>query len=329
MDIISYGIASKAAKQESYTRKEVLGLGVQGTSSHLKGRIDHIEKEIQSVVAQADKLIINNTINIMKAHAKLNAVAKSMKYKMHNMMFDDLLDLSGIDTAKSSGYTHDAINGLLKASKASSYMITTKIEPTDTVPNKVVLTVEERSEGANIANQAVITGIGGTFVSGRSLVDGDKTNYAWDDGSQTNQGVVFTYASPRKIQKVVVYSNNTYYLRGAELWVNGTKIASTTNNISSSNPWIIDLTPMDATEIKIIRPSGAYDQAISEIEIYESVTDIKGSYFLSRDGGNTFEPIQPETLFYFTAKSPADKQLVLKAELPANVQLLNYGLTWS
>jgi hypothetical protein len=203
MDIISYGIASKAEKQEQFTRNDVLGLGVEGSFPHVKGRIDNLEKAIQGVVAQADKLIVNDAINIMKAHAKLNAVAKSMKYKMYNMIFDDLLDLSGIDTTKSSGHIHDAVNGLLK-SAGGNYVIVTKTETTDIIPSKVVFTVEE---------------------------------------------------------------NNT---------------------------------------------------------------DIQGNYFISRDGGVTWEEITPDTLFYFKDSiSPLDNKICIKAELPADTQLLSYALTWA
>jgi hypothetical protein len=140
MDIISYGVAGKAAKSEKATRNNVLGAGVEGTSPHVKERIDVLEESVQGVVSQADKLIVNDAVNIMKAHAKLNSVAKTMKYKMQNMVFDDLLDLSGIDTTKSSGYTHDAVNGLI-----SNGTIVTKTEVADSIPQRVILTVEENA----------------------------------------------------------------------------------------------------------------------------------------------------------------------------------------
>jgi hypothetical protein len=138
MDIISYGVAGKAAKQEKHTREDILGQGVEGSHPHAKDRIDVLENALQGVVSLTDKLIVNDAINIMKAHAKLNSVAKTMKYKMQNMVFDDLLDLSGIDTTKSSGYTHDAVNGLI-----TNGTIITKAEVTDAVPTKIILTSEQ------------------------------------------------------------------------------------------------------------------------------------------------------------------------------------------
>ncbi|SFJ65904.1 hypothetical protein SAMN02799624_05423 [Paenibacillus sp. UNC496MF] len=204
MDIIAYGVANKAAKDEKNTRNNILGTGVTGAYPHAKDRIDALEAGIQNAVAKANELIINDAINIMKANAKLNVVAKTIRYKHQNMIFEDFLDASGIDAGKSSSYTLDTTNGLVKASGSGSYTIVTTQELADVVPEKAILVVEEN----------------------------------------------------------------------------------------------------------------------------ESPT-IAGTYSISRDDGVTWETISPESLFYFTAKSPQDKKLRLKAVLPANAQLLNYGLTWS
>jgi|SRR5579875_3769776 len=202
MDVISLGITSKAGKEKTKTEK-TLGSGVTGPYPHVKERIDALDNSLQGVTKQANQLIINDTINIMKAHAKLNSVAKTMKYKMQNMIFDDLLDLSGIDTSKSSGYTFDATNGLLKASGTEPYTIITTQEQADAIPSKAVLMVEVQSNG----------------------------------------------------------------------------------------------------------------------------NECLGEYYISCNDGATWQSITPETLFYFTKAT--DKKIRLKAVLPANVQLLNYGLTWA
>lgn len=145
LDIISYSAASKVAKQEKKTRENILGIGVQGSSLDVKARIDSLENGIEKVNELANQLIVQDAINIMKAHAKLNAIAKTTKYKMHNMFFDDLLDLTGIDTTKSTGYAHDATLGLLKSSGSKSYVIETKTELTDIIPTRIVLTTEENT----------------------------------------------------------------------------------------------------------------------------------------------------------------------------------------
>ncbi|MEB2276885.1 hypothetical protein LAV82_22975 [Bacillus sp. ILBB4] len=152
MDIVSYGIGNKSAKEEANLRKDILGTGVEGAHPHVRARIDSLEEAIENVNSLANKLIINDAVNIMKAHAKLNAIANTTKYKMHNMIFDDLLDLSGIDTSKSSGYTHDTVNGSLKNGS-----IVTKEEITDVIPSKVVLNVDESFQTSNITGKYYIS----------------------------------------------------------------------------------------------------------------------------------------------------------------------------
>ena len=140
MDILSYGTASKASKEESNTRNKVLGEGVTGSFSTVKERIDNIDNAIGNVTKQADNLIIKNAVNIMKANAKLNAVAQSKKYEMNNMIFDDLLDLSGIDNEKSRNYTHDSVTGVITAGEEC--VIETKEEITQIIPEQIVLHIE-------------------------------------------------------------------------------------------------------------------------------------------------------------------------------------------
>jgi len=140
MDILSYGTASKADQEENKTRSDILGEGVEGSFSSMKERIDHIEQGIQGVTKQADKLIIQNAVNIMKSHAKLNAVAQSKKYRMYDMIFDDLLDLSGIDIVKSKNYIHDATLGEITAKE--NCVIETVQEYLDAIPNRILFTLE-------------------------------------------------------------------------------------------------------------------------------------------------------------------------------------------
>lgn len=140
MDIISYGVASTATKKERYTRLDVLGEDVKGNFSSMKKRIDNIDRKIGVAVKQADKLIIQNAINIMKANDKLNAVAQSKKYYMEDMFFDDLLDDSGIDLAKSQDFTHDAALGLI-SSTSDECIIQTTEEHLLEVPKKLLLSL--------------------------------------------------------------------------------------------------------------------------------------------------------------------------------------------
>lgn len=144
MDILSYNIASKADKEEKHTRFGVLGEGVEGSFSTMDERIDSLEESIEGVNKQANKVIIQNAVNLMKAHAKLNTIAQAKKYNMYNMVFDDLLDLSGIDSTKSSGYSYDSTTGEIIAEK--NCVIVTKEETTDVIPKKAILTVKTVEE---------------------------------------------------------------------------------------------------------------------------------------------------------------------------------------
>jgi hypothetical protein len=139
MDIISYGEASKVTQQMKRT-SALLGEGVQGSSASAKERIDLLQNGVEAVNSQANQMIVSDAINIMKAHAKVNAIAKTTKYKMHNMVFDDLLDLTGIDTSKSTGYSHNATLGLV--SGLSNAVIQSKSETTEGTVVKVILAAE-------------------------------------------------------------------------------------------------------------------------------------------------------------------------------------------
>jgi hypothetical protein len=358
MDIISYGVAGKAAKSEKATRNNVLGAGVEGTSPHVKDRIDTLESALQGVVSQADKLIVNDAVNIMKAHAKLNSVAKTMKYKMQNMVFDDLLDLSGIDTTKSSGYTHDVTNGLLTA--GSNCVIETKAEITDTVPSKVILTVEESLPISDVtpkmtSNTSPIPYVvssdsifSSTYLAFNAF-DKDSTSY-WMSNKISTGWIKIDFGSTEKITKYSMQVPNVNQLRFPTSWT----LEGSNTGLFSGEQIILDTkTNQPGWGISEIRTysintpglyryyrinisaiqgtgTGSYNPAISDLTFYQEVaSSFQGTYSISRDSGATWEPITPETLFYFIDSiSPKDKNLVLKVELPAGAQLLNYSLTW-
>jgi F5/8 type C domain len=356
MDIISYGIASKAAKQEQYTRNDVLGIGVEGTHPHVKARINNIEQAIQGVVAQADKLIVNDAINIMKAHAKLNAVAKSMKYKMHNMIFDDLLDLSGIDTTKSSGYVHDATNGLLKAAGSQNYTIITISELTDYIPTKAVLVVEEKTSD-DITPIMTSNTSPSPYVISRKDVYGSTTeswmafdgnpNTLWHSNTKPSW-IQIDFGEQIKIDRYSIQAwtsnlssapkdwklegSNTGQFSGEQVLLHQMLGASSwrasevrTYTIATSDSFRYYRLTVDS----VFSTSSLDRINIAEIKFYQTFEGIAGKYFISRDNGVTWEPITPETLFYFNDNiSPKDNKIRLKAELPANTQLLNYALTW-
>jgi hypothetical protein len=348
MDVISFGVANKAGKNEKNTRENILGLGVQGSYSHIKDRIDALESSIEGVNKMANKLIINDAINIMKANAKLNAVAKTIRYKHQNMVFEDFLDASGIDTSKSSGYTLDTSNGLVKANGANPYTIVTTQELADTVPTSAILVVEElSSSGSDIipkmtgdstpAPYKVTQSNYYNYGYGWKVFDDDPSTSWWADNGGTGWVKIDLGAGNEKAvdgYKVVQTATGKfldYSLQGSNDNTNWTTLHSVTNSIGGTETFQFQ----NNTAYRYYRFFGSRKSALSaflnELELYvlNSTSTLLGTYSISRDDGATWEPITPETLFYFTAKSPSDKKLRLKAELPPNVQLLSYGLTWS
>ncbi|PVC75092.1 hypothetical protein C2I27_04185 [Priestia megaterium] len=347
MDIVSYGIGNKSAKEEAKLRKDILGTGVEGSHPHVRARIDSLEDAIEGVNSLANKLIINDAVNIMKAHAKLNAIAKTTKYKMHNMIFDDLLDLSGIDTSKSSGYTHDSVNGSLKNGS-----IVTKEEITDIIPSKVVLNVEESTMQAPV----LLTGLGSlAYASSQTeepaskAFNGNTSAYDWWSTKQNPNawlGVNFGAGVKKVITKYVLYiagadAPTTWRLEGSNnnsSWdtidtksISG--VSGTSTNVQVYSFTCNNTTAYQYYRIYVTKNNGSlYYTAINELQLYESfqTSNIIGKYYISRDNGITWEKITPNSLFYFTDLiSPQDKKLRLKAELPTGTTLLNYALTWA
>jgi hypothetical protein len=357
MDVISYGVANKAAKTEKDTRDNVLGSGVQGTFPHAKGRIDSLENALQGVVGQANKLIVQDTVNIIKANAKFNATAKTMKYKHQNMIFEDFLDASGIDAGKSSGYTLDATNGLVKASGVGSFTVVTTQELTDAVPEKAVLVVEEYAPSYSdnvipIMTSNSMNGYSITPTNNYTLFGSTGQPYgAYDNDPATFWTTPYVPSYPvytqMKFPSAVAISK--YAITASPNSASGDDPKSWKFQGSSDGVIWIDLDtqtnqPTFGNGVRkeylfsnnvpylyyrlYITAGGIYYTQIARIEMMEQLPQtIQGAYFISCDDGITYEPITPETLFYFT--KPKDKKLRLKAVLPANVQLLNYGLTWS
>lgn len=165
--------------------------------------------------------------------------------------------------------------------------------------------------GFNVASQATIELIGGSLV--RSLTDGDKVSYAWDDTASPNEGVKFTFSKPKEVVHVVVYGNDSYPLRGAELYVDGVLKSSTTAVVTSTNPWAVSFSvPIMCTEIKIVRPSNSANQTISEVEIC-----------IPYDSNATELPItgvsNPDGIFYFVK---VDKGLLVAD------RIVQHSISW-
>lgn len=166
MDVISLGIANKTIPLENTIRNTTLASGVQGPYKNTKERIDYLETAYGSITEKANKLIVKDTINLMKANARLNSIAKTVRYGMKNMFFDDLLDKSGIDLELSHTYVHDSFEGSISIGESTINQIVeggrvtniiTINEVTSTVPTQAVLTIEEESLTVEDTTPAMIS----------------------------------------------------------------------------------------------------------------------------------------------------------------------------
>lgn len=338
MDIISYGAAGKAAKQKK-TTQTLLGSGVTGSYTNVKLRIDEIQKDVEAITSEADKLIVQDAINIMKANAKLNAIAKNMKYKMHNMVFDDLLDLSGIDVEKSSGYSHDELAGII-----SNGTIVTLPEIADSVPAKAILTTELTStlSGGNVALGKPVTLISGSLRAG-SLSQVTNGNISDNNLLDTSGGaeVQIDLGQVYNLNQIKSYhfseDGRAYHdilLRVSVDGVNWITVFDSKVSGEYSEQYAGKVHLLDGMSVRYIREAmnGSTINGYNhwrEIEAYEQSAG-SASYSISRDGGTTWEPITADELFYFTVSvSPMDTDICLKMVLSDGTQLLNYALTWA
>lgn len=315
MDIVAYGAAIKASGQERKTRHEILGEGVQSSFSTMKERIDNIENSIESVNRLANKAIIQNAVNIAKANAKLNAVAKSKKYSMYNMVFDDFLDLSGIDTTASSGYEYDSVLGQIITT--DNGIIQTSVENTDFTPKKAILVFDDQLETtfdySSYDSIASISKIQSFINEHQSKPFKYLVSYLRKSGENTL--TIYTSEAP-----IVFKFNNGTLKRtsNGKVWWLGS------NGTTGSSGSVVDATVIsDITDYEVTE----FDNLDVEKGIIYSL--VKGDFYISRDGGANWETINPEQLFYFNDNlSPQDNKLCLRFEFKRTTKLSSYALTW-
>ncbi|EOO44533.1 discoidin domain-containing protein [Bacillus cereus] len=363
MDTISYGIANKTKDAESSLRNQTLSSGVEGKFINVKERIDSLEKYLEGLSLRANKLIVHDAVNIMKAHVKLNSIAKTLKYNMQNMMFDDLLDVSGIDAEKSKGYIHNPEQGSLIATEEC--VIETTTEELESIPSKLILIANVKEASASSDKNLIpkmtsnITPSGEAFASNTNQGEKPHTSAyeAFDGNVDSIWGANFVYGPDPswigyKFTGLTVIGK--YTIKGEAnsdsfhpvSW----KFQGSINGKEYSDLHLVEGTKFNKREKKeyILENRSAfkyYRLLITEIsgehtlpniaeiemmgaEIPESTKNI--NYYISRDNGETWIAILPEELFIFDDKAhPKGKKLKLKIELPANVELENYSLTWA
>lgn len=362
MDIISYGAASKVSKEEKHTRSDVLGEGVTSSFSTVEERIDNIGEKIGNVTKQADNLIIQNAVNIMKSHAKLNAIAQTKKYEMHNMIFDDLLDLSGIDIENSRNYSHDPVLGVITAN--SDCVIQTKPETTESPASKAMLIADEGVTGDSVVPPLTSNNQDGFEVIASSVFGGNYEGFQAFDGWKTTEGsgqnrwasksgglpAWLKIKLPSKVYlKSYAISSNPYSADSQQMNQNIKSWKFQGSNDDSNWVDLDEVAELDAWEfqetkefnitnpgaymyyrIYITKTFGSNIACIGEIELFQSKTGNVSHYSISCDSGESWEEIFPNILFNFQQRqNKLSDNVQLKIEIPEGVELLNYALTWT
>lgn len=145
LDIISYGEASRADRMLKNTKKK---LGVDMLENHdgslafntLKERVDALTLKVTNRYRLTDELALQNAINILKAHQQLSLIEELDYHNGDSMVFDDLTDLSGIDTVASDLYTHNVASHLIQLSHNDA-VIETINEVANPTLNKVIYSI--------------------------------------------------------------------------------------------------------------------------------------------------------------------------------------------
>lgn len=358
MDTISYGIANKTKDAESNLRNQTLSAGVEGNFINVKERIDNLEKYLEGLSLRANQLIVHDAVNIMKAHAKLNSIAKTTKYNMQNMIFDDLLDLSGIDVEKSTGYAHDAQNGTLTTTEES--VIETITETLSHTPSQVML-ITDLQKNKGISDNLIpamtsnTTPYGEAFASNPQDISETVSRLAYfvfDRNLSSSWGgnnvggppcwIGYKFENKTNINKYSIFVGSSAIVAHPQSWIlqgsndgelyenlhtvlNQKFNADEKKEFSFVNNKSFLYYRIYCTELLSSGLPNIYEVTMGSDNLnVESV-----NYYISRDNGDTWVGIIPEELFLFDDKiHPKGSNLKLKIELPANVVLQNYSLTW-
>ena len=120
LDILSYGEASKAKRMLTSAEKKI-GSNAKDyydgskTFNTVKERVDSLTDQVIAHYKLTDDLAIQNAINIMKAHARLDLLENMIRFEGDSFLFDDLADQSGIDTSRSAyNFASSIITGIGK-----------------------------------------------------------------------------------------------------------------------------------------------------------------------------------------------------------------------
>lgn len=336
MDIIAYGAASKE-KRRAEELASLLGPDVEGGEQTLQARLEKLMNSMDDVTRLANRVIIRDAINLMKAEARLNTIVQAKKFGMEHMIFDDLLDLSGIDAEKSIGYVHDPVLGEM----IGGDIVTKNID--SGVFEKVVLVADEKPDpNFNIALNKPVSAVSGiAYDTGRitdgSIVAGGSTGYSYVAGEgEIEVDLVNTYKLSH-IKLYLWYGDERYYhenrVKVSSDGVNWTTLYDSDIDgevVSTSEGQRIDVGGLDVRYIRSHLNGNTKNTYSHWVEItahrQDPLVPVKKEFYISMDLGETWWSILPEEVF-LVDPDVEPQGLMLKAS--GEPILLNYGLLWT
>ena len=360
MDIISYGAASKE-RRRAETLAGKLGDGVEGTSENLQDRLKALTDSMDDVTRLADNVIVRDAVNLMKAEARLNTIVQAKKYGMDHMVFDDLLDLSGIDTVNSTGYVHDAVKGEIKAG------INCEIEIKDLNiggAEKLIVVIDEKaSRMYQDITPRMTSNTSPPPIKVSSKIEYVPSYYAFDSSStlwesaslyESNIGnsswikIDFGESNLKRVDKYsfMADSANTT-LSSPKDWI----IEGSNTGSFSGEQVIVDsksnIGAMGANQVKEYQTENPGEfryyrfnfiragvdgrkVVLKEIKMYESYEgDGKVKIMISSDGGVEWNDIEKDSLSIIKYQENSLNDMRLKFLLPETGKILSYGLIWT
>lgn len=122
MDIISFTEANKTYRAESDMRSKKLTSNIKNGKPTLRVRLDELYASIAGKVGGADEVTRLSAINLIKEHEWIDTLMVQQAYKGSYLLFDNLMDTSGLDMSKSEWVNYQAQNKHIIATNDSSYL---------------------------------------------------------------------------------------------------------------------------------------------------------------------------------------------------------------
>lgn len=122
MDIISFTEANKTYRAESDMRSKKLTSNIKNGKPTLRVRLDELYDSIAGKVGGADEVTRLSAINLIKEHEWIDTLMVQQAYKGSYLLFDNLMDTSGLDMSKSEWVNYQAQNKRIIATNDNSYL---------------------------------------------------------------------------------------------------------------------------------------------------------------------------------------------------------------